>query len=124
MGINDEYSRDAYLSEDVGPDGPDEDAPDSPLHPEDWQDWYSEKLMDTWMSLRAIAEANYMDHSVLSRAQYTQWVEFVMNPQEWGLGRDVRPSGIVPDLWRAVCHADILSEATFEQFQNFVLFYS
>jgi hypothetical protein len=124
MGINDEYSRDAYLSEDVGPDGQDENAPDSPLHPEDWQDWYSEKLMDTWMSLRAIAEAHYVDNSVLSRAQYTQWVEFVMNPQEWGLGRDVRPSGIVPELWGGVCDVDILADVTFEQFQNFVLFYS
>jgi hypothetical protein len=62
MGLNDEYSRDAYLPEDVGPDHPEEDDND-PLDwmtQEDWEDWNSEILLDEYMSIREHYESQYL----------------------------------------------------------------
>lgn len=75
MGINDEYSRDAYNYELVY-DSDDFDETPDPLHPEDWQDWYSEQLLDAWMAIRQVADQHY----IRVQAGYPQFVEFVMNP--------------------------------------------
>ena len=45
MGINDEYSRDAYNYE-LAYDSDGSDEFDYELPEEDWQDWYSEELLD------------------------------------------------------------------------------
>jgi hypothetical protein len=61
MGINDEYSRDAYLPEDVGPDGDlQDDDPFDEFTQEDWEDWYSEELLDMWMPIRESYESQYL----------------------------------------------------------------
>jgi len=61
MGLNDEYSRDAYLPEDVGADqqGQDDDPFDE-FTQEDWEDWYSEDLLDMWMPIREFHESQYL----------------------------------------------------------------
>lgn len=63
MGFNDEYSRDAYLAEDIGPDSSEELEHD-PFYgftQEDWEDWHSEELLDNWMSIREEHELLYLE---------------------------------------------------------------
>lgn len=61
MGLNDEYSRDAYLAEDVGVDDTsDEDCYFDEFTQEDWEDWYSEELLDMWMPVRESYESQYL----------------------------------------------------------------
>jgi hypothetical protein len=61
MGFNDEYSRDAYLAEDVGPEAFEEDYdPFQGFTQEDWEDWHSEELLDQWMSIRESYESQYL----------------------------------------------------------------
>lgn len=78
MGINDEYSRDAY-NYDLAYDS-DDGAPsaDESLEQEDWQDWYSEELLDAWTRLRTYFESNY----IRNRATYPSFVDFVMSPSK------------------------------------------
>ena len=73
MGINDEYSRDAYnydlaYDSDEGPEVPD------PLNPEEWQDWYSEELLDAWMRLKHYHDSNY----IRTTATYPKFVQFII----------------------------------------------
>jgi hypothetical protein len=125
MGLNDEYSRDAYLPEEAGRCDDEDDNEPLPLHPEDWQDWYSEELLDMWFSLRALAEAMFEDRNVLRHATYHRWVEFVMHPEDWGLACTAPQAGtLTADLWAVVSSSELMREATYEQFRNFVSHYS
>jgi len=76
MGMNDEYSRDAYLPEDVGADqqGQDDDPFDG-FTQEDWEDWCSEDLLDTWMPIRESYEAQYLRPPMT----FNQFCNFVYN---------------------------------------------
>ena len=78
MGLNDEYSRDAYQYEEAY-DSDDSDDFDPELHPEDWQDMYSQELLDGWMHLRSYFEENYIQ----CRAGFPQFVELVLDPSKW-----------------------------------------
>jgi hypothetical protein len=125
MGLNDEYSRDAYLPEDAGVHDDEDDNEPLPLHPEDWQDWYSEELLNLWFSLRSTADALFEEGGILRHATYHRWVEFVMHPEDWGLECNIPQAGtIVAQLWDTVSTSELMREATYEQFRNFVLHYS
>jgi len=78
MGLNDEYSRDAYNYEQAY-ESEDSDDFDPELHPEDWQDMYSAELLDAWMSIREYLEDNYMKINT----GYHKFVEFVLDPEVW-----------------------------------------
>ena len=75
MGINDEYSRDAY-NYDLAYDSDEGYETTESLEQEDWQDWYSEELLDAWTRLRTYFESNY----IRTRATYPSFVNFVMSP--------------------------------------------
>ena len=80
MGINDEYSRDAYYEYNAVVDQDDEqDDFDLELHPEDWQDMYSQELLDGWMYLRKFLDENY----IKIRAGFPEFVSFVLTPHVW-----------------------------------------
>lgn len=78
MGINDEYSRDAYDYE-IAYDSDASDEFDNELDPEDWQAMYSDELLNAWMKIRCIFEENY----IKSRAGYADFIDLVMNPSDW-----------------------------------------
>lgn len=62
MGLNDEYSRDAYLPEEVGTD-PQHEVEEDPFEDftqEDWEDWYSQDLLDMYMGMREWYESQYL----------------------------------------------------------------
>jgi hypothetical protein len=73
MGINDEYSRDAYIY-DLAYDSDDSSETPDPLHPEDWQDWYSEDLLDAWEKIREYTSSSYIRFN----ATYAEFVELVL----------------------------------------------
>ena len=80
MGINDEYSRDAYYEYNaVADQDDDQDDFDLELHPEDWQDMYSKELLDGWMHLRQYVDENYMKITV----GFPDFVSFVLAPHLW-----------------------------------------
>jgi hypothetical protein len=76
MGVNNEYSYDAFQGEEAY----DEDVQDDGeivLDTESWQDWNSEHLLNMWMSLRQYIEDNGISSSILNRATFPKFVEFV-----------------------------------------------
>lgn len=112
MGINDEYSRDAYNYE-LAYDSDDSDETPDPLHPEDWQDWYSEQLLDAWMTIRQFAEEDYTQ----VRVGFPQFVEFVMNPGD--LYTEDSVSQRVIAMWNGIKDIQVIYENI--RFENFAV---
>jgi hypothetical protein len=103
MGLNDEYSRDAYNYDEVyDSDGSDDFDPE--LHPEDWQDMYSQEILDGWMHLRSYMEQNY----IKCRAGYPQFVELVLDPTKWYTNSD--PGHVQTVMWNSISDMPIISE--------------
>jgi hypothetical protein len=111
MGINDEYSRDAYNYEQVYDSDDSVDSPD-PIHPEDWQDWYSEQLLDAWMTIRQMAEQDYTQ----VRTGFPQFVEFVMDPADLYTEND--PSQRLMAMWTGIKDIQVIRENI--QIENFI----
>jgi len=103
MGINDEYSRDAYNYE-LAYDSDGSDEFDYELPEEDWQDWYSEELLDAWMALQNHLNENYIRTS----AKYPQFVELVLNPRDWYTPDEITPE--VELLWQIVAPFTVVKE--------------
>lgn len=103
MGINDEYSRDAYNYELAYESDDSVDSPD-PIHPEDWQDWYSEQLLDAWLTIRQIAEEDYTQ----VRTGFPQFVEFVMEPDEFYTTENPSPRALA--MWNGIKNIQVIQE--------------
>lgn len=76
MGLRNEYSYDAFVGEDVIEEQ-DEDEGEEPLDPESWEIWYSDHLLNMWMSLRTYLEDNSINNSVMQKATYNDFLQFV-----------------------------------------------
>jgi hypothetical protein len=117
MGINDEYSRDAYLGDQYAYDSGGEEAEsalDEPMHPEDWQDWYSEQLLDAWMTIRQYADENY----IVLRASYHDFVDFVMNSGLYSQPVEY-PHPVVVQIWNIIKNIQVIDECVDpENFHN------
>jgi hypothetical protein len=105
MGVNDEYSRDAYSGDQYAynSDG-DSDDFDSQLDPEDWQDVYSQELLNAWMTIRMWYEERYMP----VRSSYHAFVRFVLNPGPWFI-HDL-PSPVCTMFWNEISKIDVIAE--------------
>lgn len=114
MGINDEYSRDAYLGDHYAYNSDEEhDEFDSQLDPEDWQAVYSEDLLDAWMIIYDELSRQYLTHI----AKYSQFVEFVMEPSKWRTHSEFRPIHTL--LWNQISVVDTIKErVTEDQFHG------
>jgi len=110
MGINDEYSRDAY-NYDLSYDSDGSDDFDLDLHPEDWQDMYSQELLDGWMKIREYAESRYMT----IRATYPKFVELVLDSGRWHQERESSVSHL--EMWSLISNLPIISDRI--QAENF-----
>jgi hypothetical protein len=76
MGLNDEYSRDAYLPEDVGPESDEEfHDPFEDFSREDLMDWHSEDALDQYMLLREHYESRYLKVPV----SFNQFFEYYLD---------------------------------------------
>jgi len=105
MGINDEYSRDAYQYEQICNSDEDSDEFDSQLDPEDWQAVYSEDLLDAWMIIYDELQKNYLTHVV----KYSQFIDFVMEPWLWGPAR-LYPNPVHMRLWAEISTIETIEE--------------
>ena len=76
MGVNNEYAYDAFQTEDARDDD-NQDDDDQVLDPESWQDWNSEHILNMWMSLQAYIRDAGISSSILNRATFPKFVEFV-----------------------------------------------
>jgi hypothetical protein len=111
MGINDEYSRDAYLGDHYAYNSDDSDEFDDEIDPETWQDLYSQELLNAWMTIRMWYEDQYLP----VRSTYHDFVEFVVTPGPW-FTNDL-PSPTCTMFWNQISKIDVIADrVTFEQF--------
>jgi hypothetical protein len=114
MGVNDEYSRDAYDYELAYESDDSVDSPD-PLHPEDWQDWYSEQLLDAWMAIRNFTEERYLHLDTT----YPHFINFVLEPAAFYTQNEPREIDLV--LWNLIKDIRVIQEnVTLEQFTGWL----
>lgn len=104
MGINDEYSRDAYEYQLVYSDDDDDDDFDSQLDPEDWQAVFSEELLNGWMTIRAWFDDSYLQ----ARASYHTFVEFVLDSTPYWTSE--APTHECIALWNEISKIDVIRE--------------
>jgi hypothetical protein len=110
MGINDEYSRDAYDYQLVYSDD-DSDDFDSQLDPEDWEATYSQELLNAWMTIRMWYEDQYLP----VRTTYNDFVEFVITPGSWFTYDS--PSPTCSMFWSEISKIDVIADRVLpEQF--------
>ena len=78
MGINNEYRDDAFNGVDDVDDAYDEQEDhEIVLGPQDWHDWHSEDVLNMWMSLRQYLEDNHLNSTLLNKASFHNFAEFV-----------------------------------------------
>lgn len=104
MGINDEYSRDAYLGDHYLYDSDDDDDFDSQVDPEDWQAIYSDELLNGWMTIRAWFDEQYLE----PRATYNMFVEFVLEPTPYWTS--CTPTCECTMLWNEISKIDVIRD--------------
>lgn len=103
MGLNDEYSRDAYNYDETYEET-DSDDFDPELHPEDWQDMYSQEILDGWMHLRDYLDQNYIKF----RAGYPEFVDLVLSPSKWYT--NAAPSPDQCTMWNFISKLPVISD--------------
>ena len=103
MGINDEYSRDAYTYE-LAYDSEESDDPIEEIDPEDWQAIYADDIYDAWSIVKEFLDDNYILHD----AEYHDFVGLVMEPWLWT--SLVEPHEKVRTLWDSVSHIRVVAE--------------
>lgn len=87
MGINDEYSRDAYTRENLYTSDSEDDTV-SEVDAETWQDLYSDELIYGW---EAVQDFVY-DNTLTSRATYPKFVDLIVDPDHYS------PRGSISEL--------------------------
>jgi hypothetical protein len=110
MGINDEYSRDAY-NYDLAYDSDGSDEFDAELHPEDWQDMYSQELLDGWMKIRDFADYNYIN----IRANFPEFVDLVLGRVQWFQEQASVEDHVI--MWNLIGNLPVISDRV--QAENF-----
>jgi hypothetical protein len=105
MGVNDEYSRDAYAGDHYAynSDG-DSDDFDSQIDPEDWQDVYSQELLNAWMTIRMWYEERYLP----VRSTYHNFVQFVLCPDPWFT--HTLPSPVCTMFWNEISKIRVITD--------------
>ena len=78
MGINNEYRDDALFGgNDMDETYDEQEDRDLVLGPQDWHDWHSEDVLNMWMSLRQYLEDNNLNSTLMNKASFHNFAEFV-----------------------------------------------
>ena len=78
MGINNEYRDDALFGgNDMDETYDEQEDRDLVLGPQDWHDWHSEDVLNMWMSLRQYLEENHLNSTLMNKASFHNFAEFV-----------------------------------------------
>jgi hypothetical protein len=119
MGLNDEYSRDAYNYEQAyDSDGSDEFDPF--VHPEDWQDIYSDELLGAWENIQNYLYTNFL--AFRRECSYPKFVDFVMDPSRYEQTFD--PSYHSERIWKEIQDVPAISERVMpENFYTWINIY-
>jgi hypothetical protein len=104
MGVNDEYSRDAYTFEQSW-DSDDSDEFVNELDPEDWEAMYSEEIHDGWTILKDYINDNYL--MMKNTCNYTKFVELLLHPEMYYL---INPTDHAVRAWLAIKRIQIVKE--------------
>jgi hypothetical protein len=104
MGINDEYSRDAFQYDLAYESESSVDDFESEIDPEDWQAIYSDELLDGWMYIREFCEQQYIQ----PRATFTDFIELVIQPWNWETDEEMTQWQQV--IWRDISQIQVISE--------------
>ena len=105
MGINDEYSRDAYYEQTWDSDDSDEFDPE--IHPEDWQDLYSDDLLDGWTYLQEFVHDNHL--RMKRGCTFPTFVTLVMDSTRWRAS-DITPSETSRRAWGYIRRVKIIKD--------------
>lgn len=105
MGVNDEYSRDAYTFEHAWEDSDDSDEFANDNDPEDWEALYSEEIHDGWTIFNEYLNDNYL--MMKNSCNYTKFVELLLRPE---LHYSTDPSDHAIQAWKAVKRILIVKE--------------
>jgi hypothetical protein len=103
MGLNDEYSRDAFQGENYAYDSDDQEE-DIDLSPEDWQDLNSQELLNAWLSIREYLDQHYIN----TTAKYPDFVNLIMHPGRWRTCDE--PSSLQHELWDLAARQKVFRE--------------
>jgi hypothetical protein len=79
MGFNNEYRDDALFDADAAYDETYDEQEDHELvlDPSEWHDWHSEDVLNMWMSLRQYLEDNHLSNTLMNKATFHNFAEFV-----------------------------------------------
>ena len=105
MGINDEYSRDAYTGDQYAYDSDGSDDFDPFLDDESWQDIYSEELIYAWEKIHEFVDDNYLLFD--SSTKFPHFVGFVMDCSKW---RQTPMSFYGEQIWDKIKDVPVIRE--------------
>ena len=111
MGINDEYSRDAYTGDQFAYDSDGSDEFDPFLDEESWQDMYSEELLYVWEKIHEYVYDNYL--VVNDCCRFPAFVDFVLEPHNWQA--TMIPSLHAEQVWDKIKITPILIDRVFPE---------
>jgi hypothetical protein len=104
MGINDEYSRDAFHYDLAYDSESSEEEYEIEVDPEQWEAIYSDELLDGWMFIREFCEEVYLQ----PRASFTDFIELVIEPWRWTTTE--RMTQMQDMVWRDISQIQVISQ--------------
>jgi hypothetical protein len=120
MGLNDEYSRDAYQFEQVHEDPDDQEEPDIEVSPEMWESIYSEEIFDGWTIFQEYIYSNYL--TVRSHCTFTTFSELLIRPEMYE--SCARPSHQALECWEHIKRVKIVRDRVYpDQFYTWFQIY-
>ena len=81
MGINDEYSRDAYLGDHYAYDSEESDDVEVEIDPEEWEIRYSEEIHDGWAIFQEFMTDNYL--TTKNNCTISKFTELLIAPEKF-----------------------------------------
>jgi|APCry1669192860_1035435.scaffolds.fasta_scaffold30314_1 hypothetical protein len=81
MGINDEYSRDAYLGDHYAYDSDESDDVELEIDPEEWEIRYSEEIHDGWATFQGYIHDNYL--TIKDNCTISKFIELLIEPTKF-----------------------------------------
>ena len=120
MGINDEYSRDAYLGDNYAYDSDESDEIDVEIDPEEWEIRYSEEIHDGWAIFQDYITDNYL--MTKNNCTISKFIELLITPEKFS--PTFNPSQNAFAAWNHIKRVSLVRERVSpENFYTWFLIY-
>lgn len=120
MGINDEYSRDAYLGDHYAYDSEEADDIDIETDPQEWEIRHSEEIHDGWSIFQEYIHDNYL--KTKNNCTLTKFTELLIEPEKFRPSFD--PSNHALVAWNHISRVRIVkTRVAPENFYTWFLIY-